>query len=247
MNRDRLTTSSLRRLTGALFVINVVAFLITSSILSASFEWPDILRESPDVVLTKYHEGGSTLTWIWFSVAWSYFLLIFPMLMLRDVLEREGEGFPYLGVATTIGAVAVVASLIGFLRWVFVVPGLVELYTAPGATEATRQAVVAAYHVQHQFGGTLLGEHVSQILSVIWSLFISVHMYRSRLFGKQLGVFGIGASLVYLLGQSGILHTAIPAMPEIPYAAAIGSSMWGLWVLLLGVGLLRAKSAPDRE
>jgi hypothetical protein len=59
------------RVTGSLFVIAVVAFLVTSTMLSSSFEWPDILRRPPGEVLTRYHEGAPGLTWIWFSVAWS--------------------------------------------------------------------------------------------------------------------------------------------------------------------------------
>ncbi len=53
-----MTTASLRKLTGTLFVIAVVAFLVTSTMLSMSFEWPDILRKDAATVLTKYHEGG---------------------------------------------------------------------------------------------------------------------------------------------------------------------------------------------
>jgi hypothetical protein len=165
------------------------------------------------------------------------------VLLLRPVLERAHEGSPFLGVATTIGAIAVVASLVGFLRWVFVVPGLAEMYVASGATEETRRAISAAYWAQHQLAGTLLGEHVSQALSVIWSLVISAGMFRSRLFQPWLGVLGVVASVLYLLSQSEILHTAISSVPEIPVVGLVGSSLWGLWMLLLGVALLRA---PER-
>ena len=233
---------SMRRRTGWLFVIAVVAFLVTSSLLSSTFEWPAILRRDAAEVLTNYHAGGATLTWTWFAVAWSYCLLIVPVLMLRSVLEPERDAFRYIAIASTLGAVAVVASLVGFLRWVFVVPGLAEMYFAPGATEATRQAVVAAYHAQHQFGGTLLGEHVSQVLSVAWSLTVSIGMLGSRLFSPLLGWFGIAASVAYLLGQGEILHTAIASVPEVPLAGPLGSSAWGLWVLLLGVSLIRARA-----
>ena len=236
-----MTTASLRKLTGTLFVIAVVAFLVTSTMLSMSFEWPDILRKDAATVLTKYHEGGATLTWIWFAVAWSYFLLLFPVLLLRRALDDERDAFPYLDAATTIGAISVVASLVGFLRWVFVVPGLADMYLAPGATEATKQAVTAAYWAQHQLAGTLLGEHVSQTLSIIWSLCISVGMLRSRLFGGWLGIMGIVASILYLLSQTEILHTAIPSVPVLPLVGLLGSSLWGVWVLLTGVSLIRAR------
>jgi Domain of unknown function (DUF4386) len=235
--------TSIRRLTGVLFIVFVVAFLITSTVLSSTFEWPDILREDPDTVLTEFEDGGTTLIWIWFAVAWSYFVLIVPLLLLRGVLEREEEHFPYLAVATTLGAISVVASLVGFLRWVFVMPDLAEMYTASGATEATRQGVVAAYTAQHQLAGTLLGEHVGQTLAIAWSMLISIGMLKSRLFSRWLGVFGIVASAIYLLNQGEILKTAVPGFPEVSIAGLLGSILWGLWLLLAGVALVRAESS----
>jgi hypothetical protein len=235
----------LRKLTGWLFVIAAVSFGLASSTLSSTFEWPDILREDADTVLTKFDEGGNTLIWTWFAVAWTYFILIVPLMLLRGVLEREDRPSPLLAVATTLGAIGVVASLVGFLRWVFVVPNLADMYLAEGASEATRQGVVAAYTAQHQLAGTMLGEHVSQTLAVIWAVIISWGMLKSVLFSKWLGIFGIVASLIYLLNQGEILRTAMPDFPEAKLAGLVGSTAWGVWVLLMGVSLIRAK--PDRQ
>jgi len=183
-----MARSSLQRLTGLLFIVSAVSFAVTSTVLSASFNWPDILREPPDTVLTQFRDGGTGLVWTWFAVAWSYFLLIVPILLLRRVLDREDA--PYLGAATFIGAVAVVASLVGFLRWVFVVPGLAAMYADPAAFATTREAVAAAYSAQHQFGGALLGEHVGQVLAVVWTVLVSLAMLRS-----PLGANGSGGRL----------------------------------------------------
>jgi hypothetical protein len=46
------------------------------------------------------------------------------------------------------------ASLIGFLRWVFVVPPLAHSYAT--GDPMTQAAVDAAWTTQHQFGGALL-------------------------------------------------------------------------------------------
>lgn len=236
-----MDSAQLRRLTGWLFILAAVSFGIASTTLSSTFEWPDILREDADTVLTKFDEGGNTLIWTWFAVAWTYFILIFPLLLLKGVLERDDRPFPYLSVATTIGAIGVVASLLGFLRWVFVVPNLADMYLAPGASDAVRQGVVAAYTAQHQLAGTMMGEHVSQILAVVWSGLISVHMLKSYIFNKWLGVFGLVASAIYLLNQGEILRTAIPGFPEATLAGLVGSTAWGVWVLLTGISLVRAR------
>src|SRR3712207_2308482 len=93
----QMSRTTLQRLTGVLFILSAVGFAITSTVLSSTFNWPDILREPPDTVLTKFQDGGTTLIWIWFAVAWSYALLIVLTLLLGRVLDRED--MPYVGAA----------------------------------------------------------------------------------------------------------------------------------------------------
>ncbi|MEA3136657.1 MAG: hypothetical protein QOC71_938, partial [Thermoplasmata archaeon] len=66
----------LRRLTGGLFVIGAVSFGIAATVLSSTFDWPDILREPADVVLPRFVEGGTGLVWTWFATAWTYAILL---------------------------------------------------------------------------------------------------------------------------------------------------------------------------
>jgi hypothetical protein len=107
---------TLRRITGALFLIGALAFATAATILSSTFDWPDILREPADVVLTTFAAGGASLVWTWFATAWTYAILAVPILLLPTVLGRRDD--PVLWVATFAGAISVVLALIGFLRWV---------------------------------------------------------------------------------------------------------------------------------
>ena len=50
----------LRRVTGWLLVIGAVTFAVAATILSSTFEWPDILREPPEVVLPAFVAGALT-------------------------------------------------------------------------------------------------------------------------------------------------------------------------------------------
>ena len=133
-----------------------------------------------------------------------------------------------LKVATSIGAASVLLSLIGFLRWVFVVPALAESYVAGDAT--ARAAVSAAWMAQHQFGGALLGEHLGQVLAVAWSVVVSVIILRTRVLPRWLGALGLAAGVLYLLCQGEVMATAVPGFPIGEPAGILGSSGWGLWV-----------------
>jgi hypothetical protein len=235
-----ITDHGLRRTTGVLFVAGALAFAGAATVLSSTFDWPDILREPTDVVLPAFVAGGTSLVWTWFATAWTYAILIVPILLLPAVLGRRGD--PVLRVATYVGATSVVLSLIGFLRWVFVVPPLADSYVSGNAV--TRAAVDAAWTAQHQFGGALIGEHLGQLMAVAWSVAVSVVILRTRVLPRWLGVAGLVVSALYLTNQGDILATAVPGFPVWNLGGLIGSTSWGLWVAALGVMLLLRPVRP---
>jgi hypothetical protein len=234
------TGRGIRRTTGGLFVAGALAFAAAATVLSSTFDWPDILREPGSTVLPSFVDGGTGLVWTWFATAWTYGLLVVPILLLPAALGRRDD--PALRVATYMGATSVVLSLIGFLRWVFVVPPLADSYVSGDAT--TKAAVEAAWTAQHQFGGALLGEHLGQLLVIGWSVTLSVIILRSRVLPRSLGVAGLAVSAIYLLNQGDILATGVPGFPVWDLAGLIGSTGWGLWVAALGVTILLRPARP---
>ncbi|SCG56991.1 DUF4386 domain-containing protein [Micromonospora zamorensis] len=236
-----LPTDALRRVTGSLFLLGSVTFAVAATVLSSTFDWPDILREPAGVVLPAFAAGGTGLVWTWFATAWTYAILAVPVLLLPAALGRSDDAA--LRIATYVGASSVVLSLIGFLCWVFVVPALTQSYVTGDAT--TRAAAGAAWTAQHQFGGALLGEHLGQLMAVGWSVTVGIIIVRTRVLPRWLGLVGLAVSLLYLLNQGDILATTIPGFPVWDLAGLLGSTMWGLWVAALGVMLLLRRTRRD--
>jgi hypothetical protein len=232
-------TTRIRITTGGLFAFSALAFAAAATALSVMFDWPDVLREPAEVVLPAFTAGGPALIWAWFAAAWTYGLLAIPVLLLPAALGLQGN--PALKVATYAGAASVLLSLIGFLRWVFVVPALANTYAA--GDEQTRGAVAAAWTAQHQFGGALLGEHLGQLLVIGWSVTVSVMILRSGILPRWTGAVGLITSGIYLLNQGDILATAVPGFPVWDLAGLIGSTGWGLWIAVLGISILVRRSA----
>src|SRR5215210_331514 len=178
---------ALRRTTGVLFVVGTVAFAVAATALSSTFDWPDILRKPAEVVMPAFESGGRALVWTWFATAWTYAILLVPILLLPAALGRRHDAV--MRAATYVGATSVVLSLIGFLRWVFVVPPLASSYV--GGDAATQAAVAAAWTAQHQFGGALLGEHLGQLFVLAWSLTVSVFIVRTGVLARWIGWTGL--------------------------------------------------------
>src|SRR6185295_6402214 len=243
-DRIEMTTTGtgLRRATGGLFLAGAVAFAAAATVLSSTFDWPDILREPGSVVLPAFAAGGTSLVWIWFATAWTYAIIAVPILLLPAVLRRRND--PVLRAATYVGATSVVLSLIGFLRWVFVVPPLAHSYVTGDAT--TKAAAGAAWTAQHQYGGALLGEHLGQLLVIGWSVTLCVIIVRTRVLPLWLGVTGLAVSALYLLNQGDILATAVPGFPVWDLAGPVGSTGWGVWVAALGVTILLRPAPPTQ-
>jgi hypothetical protein len=235
-----MTTTSdgdgLRRVTGWLLVIGAVtfafafAFAVAATVLSSTFDWPDILREPPQVVLPAFVAGGASLVWTWFAVAWTYAILLVPILLLPAALDRRDD--PVLRAATFVGAASVLLSLIGSRRW----PTPIPLATRP----PRRRWRPPGPPSTSSGGGALLGEHLGQLLVLGWSITISLLVLRTGILWRWVGWTGLVASVLYLTGQGDILATAVPDFPVWDLGGLLGSTLWGLWVIALGVAVLRA-------
>lgn len=220
---------------GLLFITGAVAVLIPYTILTIIFNYPDVLRQDTATVLTKFHEGGSTLIWVWFAFALTGLPLIPAYLLLGRKLENRSA---IVKVATSIGVIGLIVQMIGLLRWTFVVPVLTDAFVhAPDA--ATKAAAVISFKTVHQFGGVLLGEHLGQLFTIAWTVLMTVAFARLKWFPKWVTALGMVSSLIYLLAQAELLATVMPGFPVWDPAGFIGSTLWLLWLLLIGIKLLK--------
>ncbi len=226
----------MKKLIGILFIAGAIIVNIPYAILIATFDYPDILRQAVSVVLAKFADGGSGLIVTWLFFALSGIPLLIAVILLGKLWKQSSPALTAL--ATTFGIIGLIAQLIGLLRWVFIVPVIATAYTAPDASEAVRQSAMLVFQAVHQFGGVLLGEYVGQLFTIGWMLLLSIHILRSRILHAWLGWFGVLASIIYLLGQTELLHTVIPAITAIDIAGFLGSILWLIWMICLGILLL---------
>src|SRR5687768_12392450 len=110
---------------GLLLILGAIGVLVPYSILTVTFGYPDILRETSGTILTNFHEGGAALILTWLAFA----LLGLPLLVAYSMIGQKLEEVqPQMRWVTTVGIISIVVQLIGLLRWVFVVPVLASDY-----------------------------------------------------------------------------------------------------------------------
>ena len=222
---------------GLLLIAGAIAVLIPYTVLTIIFEYPDILRQDTATVLTKFHEGGSRLIFVWFSFALAGLPLLSAYVLIG---QKFGQQSGLVRFATTIGIIGLVVQMIGLLRWTFVVPVLADTFVH-ATDESTRTAAIVVFKTVHQFGGVLLGEHLGQLFTIAWTILISISLVRLKLIPTWMAWFGITGSLIYLLAQAELFATVIPGFPVWDMAGFIGSTLWLIWLIILGGMMLKRK------
>ena len=195
------------------------------------------------MVLPAFVAGGTSLVWTWFATAWTYAILLVPILLLPAALGRRDD--PVLRAATYVGATSVraVADRVPALgvrrprRW----PTATSPATPPPRPRSRRPGPPSTSSAVPCSVSTWASCWPSAGRSRV-----SVIILRSRVLPRWVGVAGLVVSVLYLLNQGDILATAVPGFPVWDLAGFSAAPTWGLWVAALGVTLLLRPSAAGR-
>lgn len=185
----------------------------------------------------------STLIWTWFAFAITGIPLIPAYILLGRQYENKSG---LIRIATTVGITGLIVQMIGLLRWTFVVPVLASTFVA-ATDDATRAAAVVSFKVIHQFGGVILGEHLGQLFTIGWTILLSIAFARLKLMPRWVNGLGIGTAVIYLLAQLELFATVMPEMPVWEMAGFIGSTLWLVWLIIIGVFFIRKRNQKSSQ
>lgn len=223
---------------GWLLIAGAIGVFIPYTILTIIFDYPDILRQDTAIILTKFHEGGSKLIWTWFAFAIIGIPLLPAYILIGKKLENKSA---LVRVATTLGVIGLIVQMIGLLRWTFVVPVLANTFVN-ATDEGTKTAAIVAFKTIHQFGGVILGEHLGQLFTIIWTVLISISFAKLKLFSKWVSILGFVSAFIYLLAQAELFETVMPSFPVWNLAGFIGSTLWLIWLLIIGIKFIKIEN-----
>ncbi|MFN8349310.1 MAG: DUF4386 domain-containing protein [Spirosomataceae bacterium] len=234
------TTVSTEKIIGILLIIGALALFVPYTLLTITFDYPNILREDTGVILTRFHAGGSSLIWTWFAFALVGLPLLGAYVLLGQQLEKKVW---FVRLATIVGAIGLVVQMIGLLRWTFVVPVLANNFV--NGNEMMKAASKVAFQVVHQYGGVVLGEHLGQLFTIFWTILMSIAFQKLKLFPKWLLGMGYVASGIYLSAQAELFATVMPDVPVWDLAGFLGSTLWLIWLVIIGLKFLKVSMEAD--
>ena len=234
-----MNDSTPHRLTGVLLILMPIAFNLLFTLLSVTFEYPDILRESAGYVLERFDAGGAGLVATWYGFMLTAVLFVPLVVLVHRVLAGDGReaGEPfYLGLATVFGVVAGMVQFLGLVRWPFLVPYLADSYTDPASSEATRESVAVVFEAFNQYAGVAIGEHLGYLFTGLWTALVALALLQSALFGRLrrwFGLLGLVSAVGILAGTLEFVGFALAA--DVVTVAYI---LWSVWLLAFGIALL---------
>ena len=230
----------LRVLTGVLLILTPIAFNVFFTLLSVTFEYPDILREPTGYVLRSFDAGGGGLVAIWYGFMLTAVLFVPLAVLVHKALVREDT--PYMAVATAFGVVAGVVQFLGLVRWPFLVPYLADTYLDPASSEATRESVAVVFQAFNHYAGVAVGEHLGYLFTGLWTALVALAMFGSPLrFRRWLALLG-------MVSAAGILVGTLEPAGFQPAAdvVVVGYILWSAWLALFGILLLLPRSIRQR-
>lgn len=202
-------------------------------ILAASFQFPDILRESAQTRLALFTQNQGTIVPAYYMMGMTGLTQIALAVLLHRAFAAPQSAL--LLLALVAGVLGGAFQAMGFLRWPIAIPYLAQAMVHATTPEA--QATVALLEgTLNRYAGMVVGEHLGFLGQAFWTILVGRAALASRLFSPIYG--GVAIVLGILLLVSALEQLGGP-FEAIGMVSAPVSAAWLGWLIAVGVSLAR--------
>jgi Domain of unknown function (DUF4386) len=216
------------RLLGATIVTFSVATAICFVVLSAVFNFPDVLRDKGELVLPLYADNAAVVRPTYWILAMSGLALIACSVELGRLLTPFAAGPARL--VSAFGVATGVFWSLGYARWPIAMPYLSDLYKTGDKGRA-----VELYELLNRYAGMTVGEHLGFLTMGVFAISLAIALRQAGIGPKWF--FGLGIFSGVL-----IMATAYEQYDHIEWIGqvnGIANTVWFLWLIAIGVVLIR--------
>jgi hypothetical protein len=225
------------RIAGVLAVVAPILLGISFVLLGSSFDYPAVLDEPAARTLREFHEKATTISWQFGLLALSA-ALIAP---LAIYLGRSLGTSRIVRASVFVGVSAAIVQVIGLLRWPILVPGLADTATDAAKSAAERADAVDTFDTLNDVLGKAIGETLGYALTATWTVLIIKALRERAFIGRVMTFLGLAAAVLIALGVLVPLDA-----PGADAANFVGYILWSIWLVALGVILLRVSRTTTR-
>ncbi|HQR17821.1 MAG TPA: DUF4386 family protein [Gemmatimonadales bacterium] len=224
------------RLGGLSLVLGALGFLAVFAYLAARFNYPDVLDGPAGTVLPALLATGPSG-----RAAWALYGFL-PLIWLPagvGAYRAYRESHPgAMLLALLCALMSAITMMLGLLRWPTMHWRLAELYVS--ADPAQQQVLAALFDGLNLYLGNYLGEFLGELSFSAFFVLTAWALLRSRATAPWLAITGLATGC---LGWIGMFRNLTPAVAPV---AALNNYLLPLWMIALGIILLRHRDPTSR-
>lgn len=223
--------------TGISLILLPIMFNACFALLATRFGYPEVLRRPTREVLTRFHEGGTSLTLIWWAFAISA-LLFAPVVVLLAGEIGDADG-TIVALSVLFGVLAALVQCLGLIRWPFLVPYLSRVAAETEPVSIRAETVEIVFQSFHRYLGVAVGEYLGYTLTGLWSIFAGVALIQTDQVPAFLGVAGLVIGPMFLVSSIEFLGRFEPTGWQVAgRITPIAYVLWSLWLIAVGIAVL---------
>ncbi len=142
--------------TAVIFLGFFLLIVIGNLLLASAFDFPDILRQSPTERFTLFQANQGTLIPAYYRMSMTSLLQVFMVAAMYH-LTKKGRLVDIF--AFTAGVLSGTFQMLGFFRWVVLIPMLSRAYVAQ---EVSSETIFFLEKFANTYLGMTVGEHMGR-------------------------------------------------------------------------------------
>lgn len=227
-SKNNLNTS-----TGILAIIGSLTVVICFILLGKTFGYPEIIRQSPEVILNRLYEQRHIVPYLYYiGVGLGGLSIIIISILLRLIFRSEEEKV-WAELGSTFGILSGLLLYAGIVRYTFLFPYLAEQRVRGAWDPETIDLIFNAFNI---YVGVSVAEHVQFTFTILMLLSFSTAIIKYKRLHRCVGYFGVATAIVLAYGNLEVFGA-----PGAFLFNRAGSKMIALWLLLTGISLLSKK------
>lgn len=225
--------------TALVFLGFFLLIIIGNLVLASSFDFPDILRKSADERFALFQANQGTIVLAYYLMSVTSILQIYMAVAMYQ-LTKKGRLVDLFTV--TSGVLSGIFQMLGFFRWVILIPMLSNAYTS---NEINSETIFFLEKFANTYFGMTIGEHLGTLFTGLWLIGLGAVLVQNKAFDKKLAWLGLIAGIALCI-QS---YESVNAN-ALSFLADISIALWALyvvWALIMSITLFQKKDETSPQ
>jgi hypothetical protein len=224
------------RLAGSTLIATSLGFVVVFDYLARHFGYPEVLEGAADRVLPALVAAGATMRGVWALYALLPSGVALAAILAFPLFRRAGDSAARLGLVAAI--VATLAMTAGLMRWPTINHVLGRAFVAASADQ--RRVLAAVFDAGNLYLGTVTGEFIGELALSLWFLTLGLAIVRGVGIPRWVGYAGTFTAVG--IGAGAFRNVSSLVVP----IAAVNNVLLPLWMIVLGIALVRGDAASQR-